>query len=83
MLWDTAARALRGDPQSSSEVSLTSGRAMEIIYSEEELKTYVATAVKVSKAHPILVDKYLSHAIEVDVDVVSDGARARLRRPPE
>ncbi|MDW5563114.1 MAG: carbamoyl-phosphate synthase large subunit [Methanomassiliicoccus sp.] len=49
------------------------GRAMEIVYSEEELRTYVATAVKVSKAHPILVDKYLSHAIEIDVDVVSDG----------
>jgi carbamoyl-phosphate synthase large subunit len=49
------------------------GRAMEIVYSEDELKTYVATAVKVSKAHPILVDKYLSHAIEIDVDVVSDG----------
>jgi len=49
------------------------GRAMEIVYNEEELRTYVATAVKVSKAHPILVDKYLSHAIEIDVDVVSDG----------
>jgi carbamoyl-phosphate synthase large subunit len=49
------------------------GRAMEIVYSEEELRTYVATAVKVSKAHPILVDKYLSHAIEIDVDIVSDG----------
>ena len=49
------------------------GRAMEIVYSEDELRTYVATAVKVSKAHPILVDKYLSHAIEIDVDVVSDG----------
>ena len=35
--------------------------------------TYVATAVKVSKAHPVLVDKYLSHAIEIDVDVVADG----------
>ncbi|WP_019176516.1 carbamoyl-phosphate synthase large subunit [Methanomassiliicoccus luminyensis] len=49
------------------------GRAMEIVYSEEELKRYVATAVKVSKAHPILVDKYLSHAIEIDVDIVADG----------
>ncbi len=49
------------------------GRAMEIIYSEEDLKIYVETAVKVSKAHPILVDKYLSHAIEIDVDIVSDG----------
>jgi len=49
------------------------GRAMEIVYSEDELKTYVATAVKVSKKHPILVDKYLSHAIEIDVDIVADG----------
>ena len=49
------------------------GRAMEIVYSEDELKNYVATAVKVSRAHPILVDKYLSHAIEVDVDIVADG----------
>ena len=49
------------------------GRGMEIIYNEEELKTYVATAVKVSKTHPVLVDKYLSHAIEIDVDVVADG----------
>ncbi len=49
------------------------GRAMEIVYSEDELKTYVATAVKVSKKHPILVDKYLTHAIEVDVDLVCDG----------
>ena len=49
------------------------GRAMEIVYSEEELKTYVDTAVKVSQNHPILVDKYLTEAIEVDVDLVSDG----------
>ncbi len=49
------------------------GRGMEIIYNEEELRTYVATAVKVSKAHPVLIDKYLSHAIEIDVDVVADG----------
>ena len=49
------------------------GRGMEIVLNEEELLTYVATAVKVSKAHPVLVDKYLSHAIEIDVDVVADG----------
>jgi len=49
------------------------GRAMEIVYSEDELKTYVETAVKVSKNHPILVDKYLSEAIEIDVDLVADG----------
>lgn len=46
---------------------------MEIVYNESELRTYMESAVKASKAHPILVDKYLSHAIEIDVDVVSDG----------
>jgi len=49
------------------------GRAMEIVYSEEELSTYVETAVKVSQNHPILVDKYLTEAIELDVDLVADG----------
>lgn len=49
------------------------GRAMEIVYSIDELKTYVETAVKVSRNHPILVDKYLTEAIEIDIDVVSDG----------
>ncbi|MCL2608244.1 MAG: carbamoyl-phosphate synthase large subunit [Methanomassiliicoccaceae archaeon] len=49
------------------------GRAMEIVYSEDELKTYIESAAKVSQNHPILVDKYLTEAIEVDVDLVSDG----------
>jgi len=49
------------------------GRAMEIVYSTEELKTYVETAVKVSRNHPILVDKYLTEAIEIDIDAVCDG----------
>jgi len=49
------------------------GRAMEIVYSEDELRTYVETAVKVSRNHPILVDKYLTEAIEIDVDLAADG----------
>ncbi|MDR0334437.1 MAG: carbamoyl-phosphate synthase large subunit [Methanomassiliicoccaceae archaeon] len=49
------------------------GRAMEIVYSEDELMTYVETAVKVSRKHPVLVDKYLTEAIEIDVDLVADG----------
>ena len=49
------------------------GRAMEIVYSTEELKTYVDTAVKVSRNHPILIDKYLTEAVEIDVDCVCDG----------
>jgi len=49
------------------------GRAMEIVYNEGELETYMRSAVKVSKKRPILVDKYLTHAIEIDVDAVCDG----------
>ncbi|MBO4798108.1 MAG: carbamoyl-phosphate synthase large subunit, partial [Candidatus Methanomethylophilaceae archaeon] len=49
------------------------GRAMEIVYSTSELRTYVETAVKVSRNHPILVDKYLTEAVEIDVDAVCDG----------
>ena len=50
------------------------GRAMEIVYSEPELEMYMKGAVKVSKKHPILVDKYLTHAVEIDVDAVCDGS---------
>ena len=49
------------------------GRAMEIVYSDDELRTYMETAVKVSRNHPVLIDKYLSEAIEIDVDSVCDG----------
>ena len=49
------------------------GRAMEIVYNESELEIYMKSAVKASKKHPILVDKYLTHAIEIDVDAVCDG----------
>ena len=49
------------------------GRAMMIIFNEEQLKEYVDEAVEVSGEHPLLVDKFLEDAIEVDVDAVSDG----------
>ncbi len=49
------------------------GRAMVIVHGEDELEEYMASAVKVSRNHPVLVDKYLSHAIEIDVDAVADG----------
>jgi carbamoyl-phosphate synthase large subunit len=49
------------------------GRAMEIVYDEPGMNTYMLQAVKVSPQHPVLIDKYLSDAIEVDVDAVSDG----------
>ncbi len=49
------------------------GRAMEIVYDEDSIRNYMERAVKASPEHPILVDKYLNDAIEVDVDAVSDG----------
>jgi carbamoyl-phosphate synthase large subunit len=50
------------------------GRAMEIVYDEKSLKDYMKRAVTASPEHPILVDKYLEDAIEVDVDAISDGS---------
>ena len=49
------------------------GRGMAIVYHEERLREYVEEAVKVSEGRPILIDKFLTHAIELDVDCVSDG----------
>ena len=49
------------------------GRAMEIVYDEESLRTYIREAASVSPNHPILIDKFLKDAKEVDVDAVCDG----------
>lgn len=49
------------------------GRAMEIVYDNNELEEYMREAVKVSPEHPILVDKFLEDAIELDVDILCDG----------
>jgi carbamoyl-phosphate synthase large subunit len=49
------------------------GRAMEIVYAEAELKDYMAQAVSVSNDSPVLLDRFLDAAIEVDVDAVCDG----------
>jgi carbamoyl-phosphate synthase large subunit len=51
------------------------GRAMRIVYDEAGLLHYMATAVNASPEHPVLVDKYLEDAIEIDVDAISDGTR--------
>jgi carbamoyl-phosphate synthase large subunit len=48
------------------------GRAMEIVYSDAELEHYMTYAVEVEPDHPILIDKFLENAIEVDVDALSD-----------
>ena len=49
------------------------GRAMEIVYSDDDLATYMQTAFQASPDKPILVDKFLEAAIEVDVDAICDG----------
>jgi len=49
------------------------GRAMEIVETHEELRTYVEHAARVSPEHPILIDRFLENAIEIDVDALSDG----------
>jgi carbamoyl-phosphate synthase large subunit len=49
------------------------GRAMEIVYDEEALEGFARRAVEASPEHPILIDKFLEDAIEIDVDAVADG----------
>jgi carbamoyl-phosphate synthase large subunit len=49
------------------------GRAMEIVHQQSELERYMANAVKVSNDSPVLLDRYLTDAIEIDVDAVCDG----------
>jgi carbamoyl-phosphate synthase large subunit len=49
------------------------GRAMEIVYKEEELERYMREAVRVSNDSPVLLDHFLNAAVEVDLDAVSDG----------
>ncbi len=49
------------------------GRGMEIVYNEDELRTYMSNAVKVSNNAPVLLDRFLDDAVEVDVDAICDG----------
>ena len=49
------------------------GRAMRIVQDADELRVYMEEAVKVSEDSPVLIDKFLDHAIELDVDAISDG----------
>jgi carbamoyl-phosphate synthase large subunit len=49
------------------------GRAMQIVYDDQDLVQFVNEAVKVAPEHPILIDKFLEDALEIDVDAVSDG----------
>jgi carbamoyl-phosphate synthase large subunit len=51
------------------------GRAMEIVHDAQHLSAYIGSAVKVSGRNPVLIDRYLRDAVEVDVDAVSDGSK--------
>ncbi len=51
------------------------GRAMQIVYNEKQLNRYMSAAVEASPGHPILIDKFVEDAIEVDVDAIADGQR--------
>jgi carbamoyl-phosphate synthase large subunit len=50
------------------------GRAMELVHDDIELKVYIKEAVRVSKKHPVLIDRFLQDAVELDVDAVCDGS---------
>jgi len=54
------------------------GRAMEIVHEQKDLERYMREAVKVSNDSPVLLDRFLSDATEVDVDAVSDGERVAI-----
>ncbi len=54
------------------------GRGMEIVYDDETLQSYIARATEVSPEHPVLVDRFLEDAIEIDVDALYDGAELYL-----
>jgi carbamoyl-phosphate synthase large subunit len=49
------------------------GRAMELVYNEEDLRRYMASAIEVTPDRPVLIDRFLEDAVEVDVDCISDG----------
>ncbi len=54
------------------------GRAMELVYNEEDLRRYMMSAIEVTPDRPVLIDRFLEDAIEVDVDCISDGERTVL-----
>ena len=54
------------------------GRAMEIVYDDEAMTNYLKTAVQASPDHPVLIDKFLTNATEIDVDAVCDGKEVMI-----
>ena len=54
------------------------GRAMEVVHSDADLKRYITDAVRVSNESPVLLDRFLDNAVEVDVDLIADATGATL-----
>ncbi|CQD12607.1 carbamoyl phosphate synthase large subunit [Mycobacterium lentiflavum] len=54
------------------------GRGMEIVYDEETLKSYITRATQLSPEHPVLVDRFLEDAVEIDVDALCDGSEVYI-----
>jgi carbamoyl-phosphate synthase large subunit len=79
MVWQPAWRKPRSSPVKSGIPVLMrpsfvlGGRAMVIVYNDEMLRKYMTEAVEVSEDRPVLIDRYLEDAVEVDVDCISDG----------
>jgi carbamoyl-phosphate synthase large subunit len=67
--------ALLGYPILVRPSYVLGGRAMEIVYDQDTLQRYVTHAVAASPEHPVLIDKFLDDAIELDVDALADGER--------
>lgn len=73
---ETAAAALRvGYPVLVRPSYVLGGRAMRIVFDEESLMSFIDEVTDVSRGHPILIDKFIEDAMEVDVDAVCDGER--------
>ena len=68
-----AAAAAIGYPVIVRPSFVLGGRAMKIVYDPSELETFIKLALEASPDHPVLIDKFLEDALEVDVDAVSDG----------
>ncbi len=73
----TVARAI-GYPVLVRPSYVLGGRAMGIVYDDEELREYIAEATRVSPNAPVLIDRYLEDAFEIDVDAVCDGRRVTI-----
>jgi carbamoyl-phosphate synthase large subunit len=68
-----AAAARIGYPVLVRPSFVLGGRAMEIVHDQKDLESYIHHAVEVSPGKPVLIDRFLGHAIEIDVDALSDG----------